>query len=353
MTEIKPRIFIGSSREGLPIAQCIEKDLADVADCKIWPLTFEFGNSTYEDLVNRLSLYDYGILVATADDITISRKTKTKSIRDNIVFEFGLFAGRLGRDKAFLMVEQGAKIPSDLNGITLPFIPTGRALWEQKLGLGKGKDEAQLKKVIDNCAKIKAHIKSHERMYNFGFLPSTALAYGYYNNFVLKAVSQLLDMKKLKVGHTCPFPRQCQKSEHESGNIITNLLNDTPFTDVKFTILIPENLSADMFDTAKDSRVRNNWEQIKIDAGDVRPFDFYVHGNVAASGILELSDIPITLNSLREAIKAYVKKSYVGITDAEQLLETREIRQFQQVLDFLIQANPITKDRVITQLVNR
>lgn len=351
MTDIKPRIFIGSSTEGLPIAQNIIKELSDIADCQIWTQQFDLGNSALEDLVSKLSLYDYGILVATADDVTLSRKKKTKSIRDNIVFEFGLFAGRLGRDKAFLMVEEGAKVPSDLNGITLPFIPTGRRKWEKKFGICADKDELQLIKVKENCAKIKSHLKSREQMYSFGFLPSTALAYGYYNNFILKAVSQLLDLKKLKIGHTCPFPRQCQKSEHDAGNVSAHVLNDTEFTEVKFTILIPENLSANMFDTAKDSRVKNNWQQIKIDAGDVRPFDFYVHGNVAASGILELSDIPITLNSLREAIKAYVKKSYVGINDAERLMETREIRQFQQVLNYLINANPITRGRVVTQLV--
>ncbi len=352
MTTIKPRIFIGSSTEGRAIAKIVEKELEPFADCQIWERQFELGHSTLEDLINKLSLYDYGILVATADDVTVSRNKGSKAIRDNIVFEFGLFAGRLGRERAFLLAESGVKVPSDLNGITLPFFPTATPSITEKV-FGNAKEKAQLQKerLIKNCIRIKDHIKGHERMYGFGFLPSTALAYGYYNDFVLKAMSRLIELKKLQIGHTCPFPKQCQKDEHAGGNI-KNALNETPFDEIKFTILIPATLSADMFDRAKDARRKSGWEQIKIDAGEGRPFDFYVQGDITSTGILQLSDIPITLNSLREAVKAYIKKSYVGIKDAEELLEAREIRVFQQVLDFLIQSNPITKTRVETVLVN-
>jgi predicted nucleotide-binding protein len=127
MTDYKPRLFIGSSKEGQPIAEQVEKELSSIADCKIWCKQFEMGNSAYEDLVNKLSLYDYGVLIATSDDITYSRKTEKTSPRDNVIFEFGLFAGRLGRQRAFLMAESGVKIPSDLNGITLPFFPSAKA----------------------------------------------------------------------------------------------------------------------------------------------------------------------------------------------------------------------------------
>lgn len=126
MKDFKPRIFVGSSKEGVAIARQVKKELSRVADCEIWENQFELGNSALEDLVKNLSLYDYGVLVATGDDSTRSRRILKLAPRDNIIFEFGLFVGRLGREKTFLMVESGIKIPSDLNGITLPFFSGSR-----------------------------------------------------------------------------------------------------------------------------------------------------------------------------------------------------------------------------------
>jgi hypothetical protein len=54
---------------------------------------------------------------------------------------------------------------------------------------------------------------------------------------------------------------------------------------------------------------------------------------------------------LTESIKAYVGKSYIGVSDAEQLLERRELDVFKKVLDYLIASNPITKDRVVTEFI--
>jgi predicted nucleotide-binding protein len=61
-------------------------------------------------------------MVATADDVVTSRHHSFDSPRDNVLYEFGLFAGGLGRNKVFYVVEQGIKIPGDLSGITLPTI---------------------------------------------------------------------------------------------------------------------------------------------------------------------------------------------------------------------------------------
>jgi predicted nucleotide-binding protein with TIR-like domain len=53
--------------------------------------------------------------------MTFSKDELLPSVRDNVLFECGLFMGRLGRDRVFIVYDQTIKlkIPSDLAGITL------------------------------------------------------------------------------------------------------------------------------------------------------------------------------------------------------------------------------------------
>ncbi len=119
---LKPSIFIGSSSEGFQIAEKIFSLLNDIAECKLWKEAFDSGKSNYDNLISQIVFYDYAILIATADDTIISRSNSFDGPRDNVLFEFGLFAGGLGRSRVFYITEKGAKIPSDLSGITLPTI---------------------------------------------------------------------------------------------------------------------------------------------------------------------------------------------------------------------------------------
>jgi hypothetical protein len=121
------------------------------------------------------------------------------------------------------------------------------------------------------------------------------------------------------------------------------------FDDISLSILIPKDLSSDIFHKVKAARKEKKWELIKIDSGSYRPFDFYIQADKSKDGLLHLSDIPLTLNALSESIKAYVGKSYIGISEAERLLMLRETSVFKQVLDYLIKSNDITKGRVKTE----
>lgn len=331
----KPTIFIGSSAESEPFARLIQGELLDIADCKLWTKQFDFGESAYEDLLNKLSLYDYGILVASADDKVASRGVSKWGPRDNIIFEFGLFAGRLGRRRSFLFVEAGIKIPSDLLGITMPFFKSSKSSWWMSAAKKKELSLQQTASIKTKCSELKAYIGKRNGIFDYGFLPSTALAYGYFHNFILKSVGNLLESKVLKI------------VADASGDVILR-----KFQEIKFSILIPDDLRADMFEKVKEIRRSSNWILAKVDAGGFRPFDFYVQMDDAESTTIFLSDIPITLNALNDAVRSYVGKAYVGIGEAENLLEKRELCNFKQVLDYLISANPSTKNRVRTEVVD-
>lgn len=72
-------------------------------------------------MVDELARHDFAILVFSPDDITNSRDKSTRSPRDNVIFELGLFMGRLGSQRTFVLYDRTAdlKILSDLSGVTL------------------------------------------------------------------------------------------------------------------------------------------------------------------------------------------------------------------------------------------
>lgn len=119
---MKPSIFIGSSNEGLEAAQAIEFQLHQDAEVTIWNEGFfGLGDGTLETLVNSLERFDFAILVLTPDDLVISRENLFQLPRDNVMFELGLFMGRLGRSRTFIVSNsaQNLKLPSDLAGVTI------------------------------------------------------------------------------------------------------------------------------------------------------------------------------------------------------------------------------------------
>jgi hypothetical protein len=119
---IKPSIFIGSSGEGLKVAQAIEFQLHQEAEITIWNEGFfGLGGNTLETLVNALERFDFAVLVLTSDDLVVSREMPSHCPRDNVMFELGLFMGRLGRSRTFIVCTSDAhiKLPTDLAGVTI------------------------------------------------------------------------------------------------------------------------------------------------------------------------------------------------------------------------------------------
>lgn len=319
--EFLPSIFIGSSKEGKKVAEQVQQSLAGFAQCRLWVDAFDFGVSNYDNLIKQVAFYDYAILIATSDDMLQSRKQVFNSVRDNVLFEFGMFAGGLGKSRVFYIVEDGTKIPSDLSGITLPFLPKRSS----------SKFEGAVNKVIE---KIKEYIVSKENTFDLGFLPSTTLAYGYFVNFVERTVERLLEDKA-------------------DGKIFT-LQDGSTFQvkGLKFSILIPSDLSDDMFKKVSAKRLKDGWQKLKVDPKHVRDYDFSVDVSKATEGELYLVDIPFTLNALNLAIELYSSKEHIGKTTREHLLEYREIRNFKRTLEYMVGKSALARDIVTIEIVD-
>ena len=116
----KASVFIGSSSEGLEFARAIRAQLRSDAEISLWNEGFfKVGSTFIESLVNALPRFDFAILLLTGDDLVKSRSDENLGPRDNVIFELGLFMGRLGRDRTFIVHQADAeiKIPTDLSGV--------------------------------------------------------------------------------------------------------------------------------------------------------------------------------------------------------------------------------------------
>ena len=123
----KPRIFLGSSGKQQKLLQALTRGLEDVAHVEPWTTSFNPGTTTLERLLELAREVDFAAFVFARDDWTTGAppapasdpsESGQASPRDNVVFEAGLFGAALGMRRTFILHASGAKLPSDLLGLT-------------------------------------------------------------------------------------------------------------------------------------------------------------------------------------------------------------------------------------------
>jgi Predicted nucleotide-binding protein containing TIR-like domain len=121
----KPRIFLGSSGKQKKLLDALTRGLEDVARVEPWTTSFNPGTTTLERLLELTREVDFAAFVFARDDWTTNSPPASDpsgsgqaSPRDNVVFEAGLFGGVLGMRRTFILHASGAKLPSDLLGLT-------------------------------------------------------------------------------------------------------------------------------------------------------------------------------------------------------------------------------------------
>ena len=140
---IKPSLFIGSSTEGLDFARAVRSVLTQDAEITVWNEGFFGPGGTFiEKLITSLPRFDFAVLVLTPDDLVNSRQLEVFGPRDNVLFELGLFMGRLGRSRTFVLHQSKSrvKIPSDLAGVITVTYDWPRADGSHKSAVGSASD---------------------------------------------------------------------------------------------------------------------------------------------------------------------------------------------------------------------
>lgn len=121
-THDKIRVFIISSAEAREVARTVQNAFErDPFTTVVWTDdVFKVAHYTLQSLEDQVDTCDFAIAITHADDVTESRGQRWPAPRDNVIFELGLFMGRLGKSRAILMEprEEGIKLPSDFAGIT-------------------------------------------------------------------------------------------------------------------------------------------------------------------------------------------------------------------------------------------
>ncbi len=150
----KPRIFVGSSTEGLPVAEALQVGLEYDAEVTVWSQgVFGLSSGTLETLVTTAKEFDFAVLVLTPDDMVLSRGQGKPAARDNVLFELGLFMGSFGRHRTFIVHPRVADmhLPSDLAGITTATSDPARRDGDLQAAVGPA------------CTKVKRAVRDHGR----------------------------------------------------------------------------------------------------------------------------------------------------------------------------------------------
>lgn len=305
MTDLKPKIFIGSSTSGVPVAEKVKTNLSVIGDCFIWnePNIWEPNRSTFENLLRMVSYFDFGVFVATADDLTLTNDKIVIEPRDNVILEMALFCGAMGRDKSFLLVEDGVKLPTDFNGIYMP----------------------RFKKIDDNtikaaCNEYASKIDEHYKFGHLSLYPTTALAIGYYKNFIAGLVESAQEAEALEI-------------------------EGVRYSDFKLKVVIPKDLKGMIREKATQFYRRNNLLSNSLKT-KYRPFPSWFMFDPTKAPQALLYDMPTTLTGIDDAIEMILQKGFQGRTKLQTVIEQRELNNFRRVLQMQIDKSPFAQETV-------
>jgi hypothetical protein len=297
---MKRKLFIGSSSEGLPIARQlkakVDYNCGDWISSEIWKdgSVFSMNKNALDCLVNASRKYEYGILVATKDDIVKSRRKVRAAPRDNVMFEMGMFLGSLGLTRAFLLVEEESKLPTDYNGVTVPYFQKGIV--------------GSLEKAMDTIIEA---FNTTKLSYNLKPVPSVALALGYFDNFI----------------------EPLAKKRHEQ-NI-----------GFKVEILLPKSLK-DLNAERIEYKNSNKSKEVSIYGDGSRPRIYELESKKH-----HYWDVPTTLSTLGKLMDILLPPTEIGINQEKLDWIDHELRNFKGTIEYLVQQSAACKDKVSVSLL--
>lgn len=217
--------------EGVKIANAIQAQLDYDCEITVWKDgIFKLSQGTLESLEKTLNDMEYGIFVFSPDDILKIRNTEKLSIRDNVLFEFGLFMGKLGRGKVFFITPENCDdlhLPTDILGIN-------RGVYYER------SDNNMRSAVNAFCEDVKEAINSQKNV-DYG-----VVKYGMFQEFADEISLSLAHSKNVTLYFI--HSRSWRENNH---NAIINFLQRSDSD--KLTVFLPDFLNQDLMNSFRDN----------------------------------------------------------------------------------------------------
>ena len=291
--------------------------LSSIAEPREWILDDVFSpdnSSTFDTLRREALASDFAVFIATADDLVSTRNDVLIAARDNVLFEYGLFLGVLGKNKVFLLVEEGVTLPSDLKGLNVANF--------------NSKDMMSHNSLEKKCQSIINIVTKNSDLNDLGWLPSTAHAIGYFNGFVKQVCQGLHSLDPM-------------------------IIEGKKYDDFEFSILIPNELPLDIVNTRNVHSRKSGLTSLTIKPNGIgRGFPLFVNQQTEDSENLSIYDVPTTFNTLTETIMALLSETSFSKSHERTHIEQREINNFTQVLSELISRDSCSNRNVVVKRID-
>lgn len=294
---IKKRLFIGSSSEELKYAEkakvILEKDFdVTIWNEKVWDTAvFKINQNFLSDLLKVTLQFDFGILLGTSDDRVTYRGADVLQPRDNVLFELGLFTGRLGTSKCAFLIDKEIKLLSDFGGLSL-------AQFNKNDGNSFDSAVTQIKNLF---------LSSPDDEINF--FPSATLASVYIENLVVPICRYLIENNGYE-------------------------LNSKQYKKYKLNIIVPERINDDVnlqFERIK-SKIETQTVSFKY-AG--RPRNISIDTQIKDETI-EFVDFPTIITGINYAISNLLPNDFNKLNPEYNSILERELRRFITTLEKLL-----------------
>lgn len=310
----KINVFIGGSSESLNIANKVAGmfNKLEGFNSTVWNKdTFNYNESFLNSLVKASLIYDFGIFIASNDDVALIRDSLKDIPRDNTIFEYGLFLGALGNKKTFLMQEESCQLPTDILGYTTP----------------RYNREYEKEQWTELIRSVSAEMKMQFQKSEIQVLPSTSLAIGYFNSFLSKISKHIF---------------------YADGSILNKA--KTEHKEVVIKVKIPNELSDDVGAKAFVYYKQSNLQMDEVGESK-RPFPVRFYKN-ELDGELSIVDIPTTLNAIKLSINFLIPDTGIGKNNDILKLERKELENFKRTLEHLVEQNDYSRDIVKIEWMN-
>jgi len=289
----KPKLFIGSSNEELSLSREAAGILAADFDVTIWdePISskavFRFNQNFLSELLRASLQFDFGLIIGTADDKVIVRGVEVLEPRDNILFEAGLFIGRLGTRKCAFLIEEEIKVLSDFQGISM-------------VKFNK-KDPSSFAEKVEAVK----HFFLHNQQVEINFFPSSTLASVYFENFLVPICKYITD----KGGF---------------------LLNTKHFDNCMINVIIPKRINLDV--NLQFERLKKKYKTKSVSfkyAGRPRNVSIEIREDAER---LEIIDFPTVLSGINYAIQHLLPYDFNERSEEYDAILSRELNRFCNIL---------------------